>query len=224
MDWIEGLRAIVVSTIVRDLPQRFWEDARSQTRQTYLDTYHEVQANPNFVDEQRLDMLYQLRHFRMEKVLMELARRHGFAVSPTLLSANSRHYVYATKGAIGLTQAYVPTIGALPKPANYRGRLAAMADIPIAPRLDLGDEPRDVLLGKDFYGLFAHNPAGRRFRESEQRLGMLQFCIPDRDFSDWVIELTIEEILSAFRDATPEPKLDRRLQWKKRGKEKGEGQ
>src|SRR3546814_4478945 len=67
------------------------------------------------------------------------------------------------------------SIGAMPKPARFRERLAAINDIMRSPRLDLGDEPREVLLGKRFYGLLAHNPAGKRFVESDRRLGMIQF-------------------------------------------------
>src|SRR3546814_7516787 len=80
----------------------------------------------------------------------------------------------------------------MPKPARFRERLAAINDIMRSPRLDLGDEPREVLLGKRFYGLLAHNPAGKRFVESDQRLGMIQFCLPMKDCSDRSEEHTSE--------------------------------
>ncbi|MCH8097939.1 MAG: hypothetical protein IID53_12760 [Proteobacteria bacterium] len=109
----------------------------------------------------------------------------------------------------------------MPKPARFRERHAAMSNIPKFPRLDLGDEPPEVLLGKDFYGLLAHNPVGKRFTEHEQRLGMMQFCIPVNDCSGWAVELAIEEIVSAYQVAAPAEKVDRRLPWKKRGEEEG---
>jgi hypothetical protein len=111
----------------------------------------------------------------------------------------------------------VQAIGAMPKPAKYREQLAAMSAIPKAPRFDFGDEPQEVLLGKDFYGLLAHNPVGKRFTEHDQRLGMIQFCIPVDDCTEWAVELTVEEILSAYESAAPGKKPDRSLPWK-RGK------
>src|SRR3546814_19450852 len=79
----------------------------------------------------------------------------------------------------------------MPKPARFRERLAAINDIMRSPRLDLGDEPREVLLGKRFYGLLAHHPAGKRFVESDQRLGMIQFCLPVKACSDWALQIGI---------------------------------
>jgi hypothetical protein len=226
MDWQARLTATVISTIVRDFPKGFWEDARTGTRQSYLDVFHQFNADPNLVGEQRLDKLYQDRHFRMEHLLAIVARKHGLPCTPTLLATNSRHYVYVTKGAIGLTQAYVPAIGAMPKPARFREQLAAMNAIPNKPRLDLGDEPREALLGKDFYGLLAHNPAGRRFAEQDQRLGMIQFCVPVPDCSEWAVELTIDEITAAYERMAPRDKASNRgLRWKpdkKDDKKKGD--
>lgn len=221
MDWQQRLRDTILSTIIRDFPQKFWEEAKRRTQQTYLDVFYQVQLDPNVVAEQRLDKLYQDRHFRMEHLLAILADEHGLAQTSTLLTENNRHYVYATKGNIGLTQVYVPAIGSMPKPARFRERHAALSNIPKFPRLDLGDEPPEVLLGKDFYGLLAHNPVGKRFTEREQRLGMMQFCIPVNDCSRWAVELAIEEIVSAYQVAAPAEKVDRRLPWKKRGEEEG---
>lgn len=220
MDWLERLRAKILNTLVRDLPQGFWEDARARTRQTYLDVFHEIDANPNLVLEQRLDKLYQDRHFRMEKLLTILAADHGLACSPTLLVENNRSYVYATQGAIGITQTYVPAIGDMPKPAKFRERLAAMNGIAEMPRLDFGDEPKEALRIKDFYGLLAHNPVGKRFTEEDQRLGMIQFCVPVNDCSGWALQLTVQEIIATYDAKKDRKSQDRRLPWKDRGADK----
>ena len=145
MDWYERLRSTIVSTIVRDTPKGFWEEIRDRGRQTYLDTFHHVRTDPYMVVNQRIDSLYQVRHFRMEHLLATVAQQHGLACTPTLPSENKRHYVYVTKGAIGLTQAYVPAIGAMPKPARFRERHAKLTDIPKSPRFDLGDEPAEAI-------------------------------------------------------------------------------
>jgi hypothetical protein len=111
MDWDQRTRAIIVSTIARDTPRAFWLDVRVAARHAYADTFEQVRNDPTALNEQRLDKLYQDRHFRMEHLLATAAEQHGFACSRTILAENNRTYVYATKGAIGLTQAYVPSIG-----------------------------------------------------------------------------------------------------------------
>jgi len=215
MDGFSRLRHAILSMIVRDLPLGFWEDARTRAMQTYLDIFHEIKSDPNALDEQRLDKLYQDRHFRMERLLADLAKKHGLACSPTILDENNRRYVYVTKGSFGLTQTYVQAIGGMPHPARFRERLAAMNGIPDEPRLDFGDEPREVLLEKEFYGLLAHNPVGKRFIENDQKLGMIQFCVPSPGCTRWALQLTIQEIISAYEVAKPEQKPERRLAWKK---------
>ncbi|MCH8097940.1 MAG: hypothetical protein IID53_12765 [Proteobacteria bacterium] len=82
MDWQQQLRDTILSTIIRDFPQKFWEDARRRTQQTYLDVFYQVQLDPNVVAEQRLDKLYQDRHFRMEHLLAILADEHGLRRLP----------------------------------------------------------------------------------------------------------------------------------------------
>lgn len=215
MEMHEHLNAIVLSTIVRDFPRGFWDDVRTAMRQSYLDVYHQIAADPTVLKEQRLDKLYQDRHFRMEHQLAKVAEKHELPCTPTLLHSNNRHFMYVTKGSIGMTQTYVQAIGAMPKPARFRTHLAAMNDIARTPSLDLGIEPREALLGKEFYGLIVHNPVGHRFTEDEQRLGMIQFCVPVKDFSEWALEMTIEEILAVYGSAVPSEKVVRSLPWKK---------
>lgn len=224
MDPIERLRAIILSTIVRDTPQGFWADIREGAKRNYADVFHQVRAEPNLVENQRIDLLYQFRHCRMEFLLKAAAEKYEIPCSPTVLEKNGRYYVYATKGAIGMTQSYVQTIGAMPKPAKYLERLAAMNAIPRSPRLLLGDEPPEVFVGKDFFGLLAHNPVGKRFSEQDQGLGMIQFCVPVQDHSEWAAELAISEILLAYEVEAPSEKPDRRLPWRRREvEEKDEG-
>ena len=123
-----------------------------------------------------------------------------------------------------MTQSYVATIGAMPQPAKYRGRYAAMNEMGRTPQLNLGVEPEEVFIGKEFYGLLAHNPSGKRFSEVEQRLGMIQFCVPVQDLTAWAAELTIQEILDGYRSETRSEKPDRRLPWKDRGTEEEVGE
>jgi len=184
-----------------------------------MDAYHEIAADAGYLAEQRKDALLQMRHFRMERLLISLAEKYGLARSPTVLAENARSIAYVTGGDVGMTQAYVADIGAMPKPARFRERFAERMALP---RLDLGDEPPEVMIGKSFYGLLAHNPVGRRFREEDQKLGTMQFCLPASDCKAWAVELTIPEILMAYEAAKPAAKPDRSLPWKiERRKEQG---
>ncbi|MBJ7534578.1 hypothetical protein JDN40_10725 [Rhodomicrobium vannielii ATCC 17100] len=216
MTGYERLKAAIVSTIIRDIPKPFWVDLRAMARQAYLDVFSQISNDPNMVREQRIDRLRQDRHYRMEHVLSSLADRHGIAKSHTVLAENSQHYVYATKGDIGMTQSYVPAIGELPKPAKYFDRLAGANEIP---RLDLGDEPPETLIGKKYYGLIAHNPIGRKFDAEEQKLGMVQFCIPSGDGKAWAVELAIEDLTSSYLEDKKDAGMKRDPMWKDRGKE-----
>jgi len=222
MDAYSGLREAIKATITKDFPQAFWKEARERVRVAYRDEFHEVANNPNVVKEQRLDRLHQQRHFRMERELMVLAEKFGMDRSPTWLECNGRHYVYVACGMVGLTQAYVPYMGAMPNPRRYRERLASRNEIP---RLDLGDEPQGVIRAKEFYGVLAHNPVDRKvFSEEKQRLGMLQFCVPTGDGKAWGAELAIEEILSAYPETRPaEAKPERKPIWKQQNR-RGSGE
>ena len=216
MDGLERLRASIVTTIVRDIPKQFWMDLRGMARQAYADLFFQVQGDPNILAEQRIDRLRQDRHFRMEHLLSTLSERHGLSRTHTMLAENGQYHVYATKGDIGLTQSYVPSIGDLPKAARYWERLAGMNDIP---RLDLGDEPPEVLLCKSYYGLIAHNPAGRKFAEDEQKLGMVQLCVPSGDAKSWALELAIEDLTDAYPDEKREDVKKPSPLWKDRSKD-----
>jgi hypothetical protein len=221
MDDREALKRKMLAQIVNNIPKAFWEDARARTKQAYMDIFHQVKADPNLLDGQRPDKLHQDRHFRMEHVLAMLAKDHGFVSSATYLVENNRCYMYATRGAFGITQSYVPTIGALPQPAKFRARLAVVNDIDRTPRLDLGDEPSEIIVSKNYYGLLTHNPIGRRFIEKEQFLGMLEFCIPNKNFNDWVLQMPIEEIVSEYT-TTMQKKSERKPAWKKQAGKKGD--
>lgn len=213
MDDAERLKSMIVSTFVRDTPKQFWMDLRGGVRQSYADSFFKIKNDPNILKEQRIDCLRQLRHFHMESLVSSLAERHGLVRSLTKLEDNGQHYVYVTGGDVGLTQSYVPAIGELPKPARYREWLASMNDIP---RFDLGDEPPEVLIGKSYYGLIAHNPVGTRFHEDEQKLGMVQLCVPHKELKSWALELAIEDLTAAYPTSKPDRSSKPSPVWKHR--------
>ena len=97
-----------------------------------------------------------------------------------------------------MTQAYVPAMGEMPKAAKFRERFAAMNRPSRGGILDLGVEPRELLESKEFYGIVAHNPVGKRFEEELQALGMVQLSIPPPDCSGWLAQFPLQEIMAAY--------------------------
>jgi len=220
MDQQEMQRKAVIATVTRDLPQGFWADMGAGTRQAYLGAFHQVKNDPNILDDQRLDQLYQVRQAHMEKILMDVAVKHGLASSTTLLVENGRRYVYAAKGAVGLTQAYVQTIGDMPKPARFRERHAAQNRVVSEPRFDFGEEPSVLLHAKRFYGLIAHNPVGKRFSERDQALGLIQLCIPNPSCSSWIVQTALQELIAAYAPVVASEAKERGPTWKTDREEK----
>jgi hypothetical protein len=195
MDAYQQVRSSALAIIVQDTPADFWTDLRARSQIIYADTFEEVKADAKVHPDQKLDDLLQRRHFRMEKLLVDLADEHGLSSSMNVIIQNSRRHAYVFKGGVSMTQSYVQEIGALPQPARFRERLANTVGLP---RLDLGDEPPGAFELRELYGLVAHNPIGRRFKPEEQRLGSVQFCLPASDCKAWAVELTVAEILEAF--------------------------
>lgn len=212
MDAHERLKATALTTIARDVPSDFWNDLRVRAVIVYADTFAEVNADFNVHPDQKIDDLLQRRHFRMEKLLIDLAAQHGLSHSMSVITQNNRRHAYVFNGDVAMTQSYVQAIGCMPQRAKFRETLAETMDLP---RLDLGDEPCGAFILRSLYGLVAHNPVGRRFRVEEQRLGMMQFCLPARDGKEWAVELTVAEILAAYPSA-PKKMAPRSLSWKKR--------
>lgn len=192
------VRATVLATVARDTPKEFWETLLARTRQTYRDTFFQTQADPGILAEQRLDALYQARHFRMETVLYGISLDHGLKASMTLVKRNGRSIAFVAQGAIAMTQAYVPAMGEMPKPAKFRERYATMNKPARGGILDLGDQPCELLESKEFYGIVTHNPVGKRFEEELQALGMAQLSVPNPSCTGWLAQLPIQEILANY--------------------------
>ena len=190
----------------------FWSDLRALALIAYADVFADVDADKSVLPDQKIDDLLQRRHFKMEKLIVDLAARHGMSHSMSLIVQNNRRHAYVFKGDVAMTQSYVQAIGLMPQPAKFRERLANSMDLP---RLDLGDEPAGAFVMPNLYGLIAHNPIGRRFRADEQKLGMIQFCLPATDCRAWAVEFTITEILEAYPAAPKKGVPKRSMPWKK---------
>jgi len=212
MDAYERLRATAITMIVRDTPSSFWSDLRALAIIAYANAFADVDADKSVLPDQKLDDLLQRRHFKMEKMIVDLAIQHGLSHSMNVIAQNNRRHAYVFKGDVAMTQSYVQAIGMMPQPAKFRERLANSMELP---RLDLGDEPDGAFVMPTLYGLIAHNPVGRRFRSEEQKLGMIQFCLPASDCRAWAVEFTVAEIIDAYPAAPKKDLPKRSMPWKK---------
>ncbi|QGM46509.1 hypothetical protein [Methylocystis heyeri] len=220
MDAYGRLRASALSMIVRDVAAAFWPELRALSMVTYADAFAEVAADKGTLEDQKIDDLLQRRHFKMERLIVDLAKKHGLAHTLSVIVQNNRRHAYVYTGDVGMTQSYVKSIGSMPQPARFRERFANAMSIP---RLDLGDEPDGAFIMRNLYGVIAHNPIGRRFNETEQKLGMIQFCVPAIDCKAWGVELTLSEIIDSYPAAAERETPKRSLPWKKKARDEGTG-
>ncbi len=219
----EEQKQLVINGLVGSVHKTFLETLRRRFEVAYADTFLEVRHSKLVVDEQRLTKLRQDRHFRMEWELGEAAKAVGIPCTARQLPENDYSFVYASAGAVGMTQSYVPYIGAKPQPAKFRDELAKAGRIP---RLDLGDEPAETFRLKDFYALIAHNPIGPQFTEDQQKLGSIQLCVPDGESKSWALEIGLLELLGHYPVETKRRVSHRAPKWKtgadkKKGGDKG---
>lgn len=212
----DDYRDAVIAAFVAKFPKTFWQNADKLYRQMYLEAFWHVQNNPGVAREHKPGLLHQERFFRADTLLQRLAEDAGLASSLTAIATNTSYYCYVASGDIGLTQAYVPAIGALPKPTDYRNALAVSNPVW---RLDLGDEPPEMLRAKPLYGLLAHNPVGKEFTEKRQSLGTMQICVPTPDFNSWEAEILLPEIVASYPSVSG--KEGAIPAWKKSEKDKG---
>jgi len=94
MDAYERLRATTITMIVRDTPAQFWIDLRELSKITYADVFADVATDRNVLPDQKIDDLLQRRHFRMEKLLIDLAAKYGMSHSMSLIVQNNRRHAY----------------------------------------------------------------------------------------------------------------------------------
>jgi hypothetical protein len=120
---------------------------------------------------------------------------------------------------VGVTQSYVQVSGDMPTPAQFRKQLAEMAAFKRTSRLDLGDEPKELITPKQVCGIMLHSPVGKKFSEDDQKLGAIGFFVPYENYDGWAVEISLSEIISAY--APTEKREDRVQPIRKQGKKTG---
>jgi hypothetical protein len=201
MEAADLYREHVLNAVVEATPEGHWRRLAALAQFTYGEAFSAVLTDLALVQDQRPQKLYQERYFKMEHSLMTAARESGMSASSKLIGTNMCHYAYVAAGGIGMTQSYVPISGEMPSPAAFRKQLAEVAQFERSSRLDLGDEPSDLLLPKEIIGIVLHSPVGRRFTKEDQQLGAIGFFVPYRDYRGWAVGLPLQEIMSAYKPA-----------------------
>lgn len=192
-------KAQIVELVVEAFPQGFWEELGALAKTLYSGVFEEVAADPECLQSQRMSLLWQKRHFRMEALVVRAAKNHGVAASEEKIVTNRCAYAYLCPGRVAMTQSYVPETGRLPRPARFRRVLAAMNEFARAPELAFGDKIFAVHAPKVVAGILIHSPVGYKFEASAQRLGALGFYVPFPDYSGWVVNLSLTEILAGYK-------------------------
>lgn len=192
----------ILQLITEDVPQAFWGELQSPARALYSGVFQEVKEDPNYLESQKPNMLWQKRHFRMEALVLQVAKNTGVPASEEAIVNNRCAYAYLCPGRVAMTQSYVPDGGKLPRPSAFRRTHAAMNMFSREPQLDLGDKIVEVSAPKRVNGLLIHSPAGHKFDREAQKLGALGFYVPNYDYSDWVVNLSLTEILTAYKPVT----------------------
>lgn len=220
MEVKDELKAHIKQQAIASFPSGFLESYLKRAQAAYLDTFEQVRHDKSILPEQQIHKLRQDRCFRMDYELAACAESFKLPVTSKTLAENDWQYTYAIAGQFGVTQSYVQRMGEMPNPAKFRETLADNARIP---RLPLDDDP-EIFLPRQFYGLLAHNPIGRKFTESEQKLGSIQLCVPCVGMKAWALEVPLLELISLYPAETKAPIATPSPTWKKteRKKESGE--
>jgi hypothetical protein len=197
----EKLREHTLEVLAASAPETFWRGLQDRTRTLYRGEYAEVASDPRLNDSQRLNKLWQDRHFRMEWLLADEANKCGLPASARLIEKNGCAFTLVSAGGVTMTQKYVASQGDMPSAAKFRADLAAINDFHRQRHLLLGDEPQELFLPKEINGILLHSPVGPRFSEEHQALGAMGFFVPDQACKEWAVELTLAEIIAAYAPA-----------------------
>lgn len=194
----EKNRAHVLKLLTTNLPAAFWQGMQDRARLLYPDLFSEVRANPRLNDSQRPNVLWQDRHYAMEWLLADEARRNGVPAESNMIPRNKCHFTMVGNGPVRLLQNYVREPGAMPRLAGFRRQLASINAFERDSVLDLIEAERPFRAPSEIIGIIIGNPAGPNFREDHQALGAIGLYVPYSDFKGWAVSLTFAEIVASY--------------------------
>jgi hypothetical protein len=214
------------STMFKDTKLTFWKRLQNAMEWAYEDSYQSVINDPRVLEDQRGANLLDQRFYVAETALQRAASETGLVSTGQKISINGWNYTLVRGGGVTMVQSYVQTPADLARPAKFREAHSAVNTFLSAPQFDLGDVDPDVFSVSSINGIIIHGPVGKNFDQESQRLGFLNFAVPDETYRTWGLNFSVLEIIARFEHAeigveTPQRDIARPL-IKRPAKKKGE--
>lgn len=216
------------ATLLKDTKLTFWKRLQNSMEWAYEDSYQSVVNDPRVLEDQRAANLLDQRFYVAETALQRSASETGLVSNGQKIRINSWNYTLVRGGGVSMVQSYVPTPADFARPARFREAHSAVNTFLSAPQFDFGDVDAKVFDVALINGIIIHGPAGKEFNEHSQRLGFLNFAVPDDSYRTWGLNFSVLEIIARFEHAemgveTPQRDIARPL-IKRPARKKGEAE
>jgi hypothetical protein len=160
-----------------------------------------VVNDPRVLEDQRGANLLDQRFYVAETALQRAASETGLVSTGQKISINGWNYTLVRGGGVTMVQSYVQTPADLARPAKFREAHSAVNTFLSAPQFDFGDVDPEVFSVASINGIIIHGPVGKNFEQESQRLGFLNFAVPDETYRTWGLNFSVLEIIARFEHA-----------------------
>jgi len=140
------------------------------------------------------------RHFYVDKLPYDLSLEFGFQCVSELIKINLWRYTQTSFGMFTSIQKYCRTRQELPKPADFRKKLARSGGISVQDDLL---RPRLVtpIGAKSLNGILIHGPLSRVPRSTDfAQVGFMCYAIPYDDYSEWAAILDVDKLIEVCKN------------------------
>ncbi|MGY2804243.1 hypothetical protein [Bradyrhizobium sp. USDA 4506] len=194
----EEVLAAFWTTVLRDTKLPFWRGLQNGMEWAYDESFQSVVNDTRVLEDQKPAKLLDERFYVAERALRQAAAETGMISTGQKISSNDWNYTLVRGGAVAMVQSYVQTPSEMARPAKFRETMSAMNTFLSAPQFDLGDINPKVFELSAINGILIHGPVGKRFDESEQRLGFLNFAVADESYRTWGLNIPVAEVITRF--------------------------
>jgi hypothetical protein len=150
------------------------------------------------LEDQRAAKLLDERFYVAETALQRAASETGLVSTGQKVMINGWNYTLVRGGGVSMVQTYVQTPADFARPAKFREAHSAVNTFLRSPQLDLGDIDPKVFSISTVNGIIIHGPVAKDFDQNSQRLGFLNFAVPDDTYRIWGLNFSILEIIARF--------------------------
>jgi hypothetical protein len=189
------------ATMLRDTKLTFWKRLQNAMEWAYEDSYQSVVNDTRVLGDQRAANLLDQRFYVAETALQRAASETALISTGQKIKINGWNYTLVRGGGVSMVQSYVQTPMDLARPARFRETHSAVNTFLCAPQFDFGDIDPTVFSVALINGIIIHGPAGKDFDQESQRLGFLNFAVPDETYKTWGLNYSVSEIIARFEQA-----------------------